>query len=124
MVASDDEDGLAEVGQVAQERIEERDGLCRRCGPVEHVPREEDGVGRLLACDVHDLGKDVLLVIVERPPAQRLAEVQVGDVQEFHGCCLLRVSFLVILPQSTRDVNRSHAQCPADGTDSAGSTLA
>ena len=84
VVAANDEGGLLEVGEVGEEAAELGDGVGLGLSAVIDVAGDEDGVHIGAGGEVEDLAENVGLIVDERAAVKALAEMNVGDMQEFH----------------------------------------
>ncbi len=98
MVAGDDDDPHARLGQALEKPIHERHGLGAGRGLVIQVPRNEHRIDPALAHEVHHLREHVALVLEHGKFADALADVQVRYVKKPHRASLQtgRPAFVVV----------------------------
>ena len=67
--------------EVVEEFLRRGRGVCR----VEHVARDEQGVGLFVLEGPHEPGQEVAVLAKPVVGVEGVAEVPVGSVQKFHG---------------------------------------
>ena len=88
VVAADDEDGDLPRGKAAEKIVEEGHGLGGGDGLVVNVAADQHGVGLFVVDDAQDLEQDIFLVLDHGHLVDPLADVQVRQMDQFHGLYL------------------------------------
>ena len=85
VVAADDQDQAAQLLQPVHEAAEERHRLGGGIAAVVDVPGDQDSLDLLFLGNTDDLVQDVLLILEKGHVNQALAEMEVGQMEKFHG---------------------------------------
>ena len=86
VVSADEKDLEVPLGQAHQKVVQQRHSLSGGYGLVVDIPGNHHAIRLLPVNDLQNFSQNILLVLQHGKFVDPLAQMQVGEMDQFHGC--------------------------------------